>query len=62
MAFGKVFSNITKLCCVTCRDPDSNKELVEMFKLTHSDPVLQTLGLLSFFSSKKLLCFSGPKQ
>lgn len=50
MAFGKVFSNIMKLCCVTCRDPDRDKELLETFKMTRTDPILQTLGLLlSFF-------------
>lgn len=50
MAFGKIFSNIVNLCFMTGRDPDRDKELLETFKMTRTDPVLQTLGLLlSFF-------------
>lgn len=56
MTFGKIFSNIMNLCCMTCRDPDRDKELLEMFKMTCTDPVLQALGLLLSFFSLKSCC------
>lgn len=43
------------LCYMTCRDPDRDKELLKMFKMTRTDPVLQILGLLfEVFSLKKI--------